>query len=120
MILFASVLVQMASFCSAPSNFAQQPSMPPTVQSGAKLEIAYDESESQKRFFEGPSYDPTTNTLYFTAFGKDGTQILQRDSAGRVTVFMDKTEGINGTYLSRNGGLLACQSETSRILRIAL
>lgn len=118
MTLFSSALVQLACLYSVSSDFAQQPPMPP--QSGAKLEIAYDESEAQKRFFEGPSYDPATGTLYFTAFGKDGTQILQRDSAGRVTVFMDKSAGINGTYLSRNGGLLACQSESSRILRIAL
>jgi len=86
----------------------------------AKLEVAYDESETAKRFFEGPSYDPKTDTLYFTAFAQDGSQILKLDAAGKVGVFMDKTAGINGTFLSRRGGLLGCQGEKQRVVRISL
>jgi sugar lactone lactonase YvrE len=98
----------------------QDPSLPATVATGAKLEIVYDESASQKRFFEGPSYDPKDHCLYFTAFGAGNSQILKLDGAGQVTVFMDKTSGINGTFMSRRGGLLGCQGEASKVLRIAI
>jgi sugar lactone lactonase YvrE len=102
------------------SRPSEPPGFPPTVAAGAKLKIAYDETDSSKRFFEGPSYDPKTNTLYFTAFGRDSTQILKLDPSGKVSVFMDKTEGVNGTFLSRRGGLLGCQGNAGRVLRIPL
>jgi sugar lactone lactonase YvrE len=94
--------------------------MPSTVAPGGKLEVAYDETDSMKRFFEGPSYDPKTDLLYFTAFGKDESQLLQMDGNGKVTVLLAKTEGVNGTFLSRRGGLLGCQGGKSRVVRIAL
>jgi sugar lactone lactonase YvrE len=99
---------------------ADEPPMPPSVAAGAKLEVAYDETETAKRFFEGPSYDPKSDSLYFTAFSKDGSQILRLDSAGKVSVFLDSSDGVNGTFLSRRGGLLGCQGGKSRVVRIAL
>jgi sugar lactone lactonase YvrE len=106
----------------AAALFSQSPDadLPPTVARGAKLEVVHDESQTTKRFFEGPSYDPKTNTLYFTAFGKDGSQILAIDGAGKSSVLVDKSEGINGTFLSRLGGLIACQGERGRVVRVAL
>jgi sugar lactone lactonase YvrE len=98
---------------------ADQP-LPPTAEAGAKLQVVHDESQGQKRFFEGPSYDPRTDTLYFTAFAKDGSQILKLDATGQVTVFLDKTDGINGTFRSRKGDLLGCQGGKGRLVRISL
>lgn len=101
---------------------AGEPGLPPTAAEGAKLEVAFDESNTEKRFFEGPSYDPQAKALYFTAFPKDSAQaqILKLDAEGKVSVFLDRTAGINGTFLSRKGGLLACQGDKSRVLRIPL
>jgi gluconolactonase len=82
--------------------------------------LAYDETDTTKRFFEGPSYDPATDALYFTAFGRDNSQILKLDAAGKVSVFLDKTEGINGTFLSRRGGLVGCQGNAGRVVRIPI
>ncbi|MBI3464140.1 MAG: SMP-30/gluconolactonase/LRE family protein, partial [Planctomycetes bacterium] len=98
--------------------------LPPTVAVSAELEVAHDEVDTLKRFFEGPSYDPKTDTLYFTAFAADGSQILKLDAAGKVSVYMDKTDGINGTFLGRRGGnagtLLGCQGNKGRVVRVPI
>src|SRR5262245_22875475 len=66
---------------------------PSTVADGAKLVSVY----SDDRFFEGPAWDPKTKKLYFTAFGKvngeENQQILRLDGPGKVTVWLDKTQG---------------------------
>ena len=62
-----------------------------------------------KSFFEGPTWDPHTAKLYFTAFTDTGTRILRLDEAGKASVWMDKSRGANGTYLSNDGRLLAAQ-----------
>src|SRR5437867_4239765 len=115
---FSYVLLPVAFAVTVFNWRTAEPPTPPTIAARAKLEVAYDETETIKRFFEGPSYDPTTDTLYFTAFGKDNTQMLKMDSAGQVSVFLDHTDGINGTFLSRPGGLIACQGEKGRVVRI--
>src|SRR5690348_14815403 len=68
--------------------------IPATVADGAQLVSVYHD----ERFFEGPVWDPKTGKLYFTAFGepKENTQILRLDGTGKVTVWSDKTEGVNG------------------------
>eukprot|EP00913_Durusdinium_trenchii_P023363 g21941.t1 len=85
---------------------------PGTVAKGAKLVEVY----ADPRFFEGPTADPKTGTLYFTAFGKDNQQILRLDGPGKVTVWLDKTEGVNGTFLSKNGRLLGAQAFGHRVM----
>ena len=85
---------------------AAQAPWPPTVAPGAKLSVVYEDA----RFFEGPSWDPATAKLYFTAFEKGNEQVLRLDAPGKVTVWMDRTQGVNGTYLSRTGRLLAAQA----------
>src|SRR5262245_1189939 len=78
---------------------------PTTVADGAKLAEIYGDD----RFFEGPTWDPSTRKLYFTAFGRGGEQILRLDAPGKVAVWMDQTKGINGTHLSTDGRLLGAQ-----------
>jgi gluconolactonase len=65
---------------------------------------------SSDQYFEGPSWDPAGQKLYFTAFEKTNEQILRLDGPGKVSVWMDHTKGMNGTYFSRNGRLLIAQA----------
>lgn len=98
---------------------AQTPVLPPppaTVFPGAKLTVVYED----QRYFEGPSWDPVTAKLYFTVFEKGNEQVLRLDSPGRASVWMDHTRGINGTYLSRNGRLLAAQAFDHKLLSIKI
>lgn len=87
---------------------------PPSIVPGAKLETVY----ADACFFEGPTWEPRTASLYFTAFGKEkaDTKILRLDEAGKVSVWLDNTEGVNGTYLARNGRLLAAQAFGHRVM----
>jgi gluconolactonase len=99
------------------SVFSQNlPSLPPTVAPKATLTVVY----SDDRFFEGPSWDPQGNHLYFTAFAKDNEQVLRLDSPGKVTLWMDHTQGINGTYLSRDRRLLAAQAFGHNLLSLKI
>lgn len=86
--------------------------IPSTVAEGAKLVSVY----SDDRFFEGPVWEPRTGKLYFTAFGKDNQQILRLEEPGQVTVWADKTEGVNGMFLSNDGRLLGAQAYGHRVL----
>lgn len=90
--------------------------VPTTVADGAKLVSVY----SDDRFFEGPAWDPQTKKLYFTAFAKDNTQILRLDEPGKVTVWLDKTEGVNGMCIGNDGRLLGAQAFGHRVLSFAI
>src|SRR5262245_41706798 len=79
---------------------------PSTVVPGASLTVVY----ASEQFFEGPSWDPVTQKLYFTAFEKGNEQILRLDAPNKALIWMDHTQGMNGTYLSRNGRLLIAQA----------
>lgn len=94
------------------SKSAAAAKLPSTVAVGAKLEVVYGDG----RFFEGPTWDPKGNRLYFTAFGKDNQQILRLDAPGKVTVWLDKTQGVNGTFLSKEGRLLGAQAFGHRVM----
>lgn len=98
-----------------PGLMAKEPGLPRTVAAGANLAEVY----SAPRFFEGPSWDRRTARLYFTAFTKDQLQseILRLDAPGKVTVWADKTEGVNGTFVSRDGRLLGAQAFGHRLLK---
>jgi len=87
------------------------PPVPPAVADAAKLVEVY----AADRFFEGPTWDPKTQKLYFTSFGKD-TQILRLDEPGKASVWMDRTEGVNGTYLANDGRLLGAQATGHRVV----
>ena len=79
---------------------------PPTVVPGAELTVVY----ASDQYFEGPSWDPVGQKLYFTAFEKENEQILRLDSPNKVSLWLDHTKGMNGTYYSRNGRLLVAQA----------
>jgi gluconolactonase len=93
---------------------------PATVAGGATLVSVYHDD----RFFEGPAWDTKSAKLYFTAFGKvngqDNQQILRLDEPGKVTVWADKTEGVNGMYLANDGWLLGAQAYGHRLLSYAI
>ncbi|MGE5192976.1 MAG: SMP-30/gluconolactonase/LRE family protein [Deltaproteobacteria bacterium] len=94
--------------------------IPATVVSGAQLVSVYHDD----RFFEGPAWDPKAGRLYFTAFGNvngpDNQQILRLDEPGKVTVWLDRTEGVNGMYLANDGRLLGAQAYGHRIMSYAI
>lgn len=85
--------------------------LPETVADGAALLEVY----GDERFFEGPTWDPQNKRLLFTAFGET-TQILRLDEPGKVTVWLDASEGVNGTYLSNDGRLLGAQAYGHRVM----
>lgn len=90
--------------------------LPPTVAEGASLTVVFQD----ERFFEGPSWDRETGKLYFTAFTRNNQQVLRLDAPGSARVWMDATQGINGTYLSRGGRLLAAQAFGHNLLSIKI
>jgi gluconolactonase len=92
--------------------------IPVTVADGAKLVSVYHDD----LFFEGPVWDPKTGRLYFTAFGspQENTQILRLDAPGKVTVWLDKTEGVNGMFLANDGRLLGAQAFGHRVLSFSI
>jgi gluconolactonase len=116
----AGVLLAGAAPLPAHSQAAPPPAenhpVPPTVADGAKLTLVY----GDERFFEGPSWDPVTGKLYFTAFAKERTQILRLDGLGQVTVWMDDAKGVNGTYLSRSGRLIGAQAFGHNLLSMKI
>jgi gluconolactonase len=111
-----------SSLTAIPSLAAAEPAagMPATVAEGAKLAAVYGDD----RFFEGPAWDPQTKKLYFTAFGKvdgqENQQILRLDAPGKVTVWLDKTEGVNGMYMANDGRLLGAQAYGHRLMSYAI
>ncbi len=111
--LTALLTLAVAAVCRAAENNP----VPPTVADGAKLMLVYEDD----RFFEGPSWDPATGKLYFTAFGKKGDeQVLRLDEPGHASVWWDHTQGVNGTYLSRNGRLLCAQAFGHHLLSVKI
>jgi len=101
-------------FLLTPTTWGAEP-LPSTVADGAKLVEVY----ADDRFFEGPTWDPKTKKLYFTAFGSDNQQILRLDAPGKITVWLDKTQGVNGTFLGYDGRLLGAQAYGHRVMSYA-
>jgi gluconolactonase len=112
--LSATLVLSEAQGASGPGD--PQGLLPPTVVEGAGLTVVYQD----ERFFEGPSWDTATGKLYFTAFAKKNQQVLRLDAPGSASVWMDETQGINGTYFSRNGRLLAAQAFGHNLLSIKI
>lgn len=102
-------------FLLGPLLAAATPPLPPTVVAGAApVSVHYSATDK----FEGPVWDPASGHLYFTAFGPNraDTRILCLDTEGRIALWMDRTEGINGMTLGRDGRLLCAQSFGHRVL----
>jgi sugar lactone lactonase YvrE len=62
---------------------------------------------------EGPTWDPKTQTLYFTG----GDRITRYDSDGVSHVFREPSGGANGLLFDREGRLVACEAANRRITR---
>ncbi|QDU47970.1 SMP-30/gluconolactonase/LRE family protein [Gimesia panareensis] len=86
--------------------------LPRTVAPGAKLTEEY----AAKAFFEGPVWDPAGKKWYFTSFVDKDAQILRLDGEGKASVWLDKTKGINGTYLSNEGNMLGAQAYGQHVM----
>lgn len=110
--ILSSCLLVCAVSVVAARVHAVEPPVASTVAKDATLVEVY----ADERFFEGPTWDPKTGKLYFTAFGEDNQQILRLDEPQKVTVWMDKTEGVNGTFFSLDGRLLGAQAYGHRIV----
>ena len=89
--------------------------LPSTVAKKAALVEVF----ASEAFHEGPVWDPVTGKVYFTAFfsgEKPNQQIIRLDGVGRGTVWLDKTEGVNGTWLAGNGRMLGAQAYGHRLM----
>ncbi len=95
---------------------AGEPGMPSTVADGAKLVELY----SADAFFEGPVWHPGTGKLYFTLHKGKTNQVLRLDAPGKVTVWMDDSEGVGGMFQSPDGRLIATQAYVHRLLNFAV
>lgn len=69
----------------------------------------------QFTFTEGPAVDKHGN-IYFTDQPND--KIWEYDTAGRLSVFMDKTGRSNGMYFDKKGRLIACADEKNQLWSI--
>src|SRR6476469_1656398 len=94
-LLMKTVGLSVVCFVFSPQQQSSRVS-PPTVVPGAELTVVY----SSDQYFEGPSWDPAGQKLYFTAFAKENEQILRLDAPGKASVWLDHTKAMNGTYLS--------------------
>lgn len=111
LLLFALLLTYATSLSAGPS-WGAEPPLPATVVEGANLEEVF----ADDCFFEGPTWDPAGGKLYFTAFYGDNQRIFRLDSPGHVAVWLDKSQGVNGTYLSLDGRLLGAQAYGHRLV----
>lgn len=94
------------------------PPPPETVAEGAALELVYEEA---KQFFEGPTWSPKENKLYFTAFGpQKAARILRLEAKGQAQVWLAASEGVNGTWPAKDGRMLGAQAYGHRVLSFAL
>jgi gluconolactonase len=64
-------------------------------------------------FTEGPAPDAAGN-LYFSDVRSNC--IHQLDLAGKLSTFMEKTQGANGLMFDGKGRLIACQGQTGRVI----
>lgn len=71
------------------------------------------------RFFEGPSWDPLTARLYFSSLTGDG-ELFRLSPPTTVDLWLDDTQGINGTFLANDGRLLCAQGNTRRIVSMRI
>lgn len=82
---------------------------------GASLQVVYSSSD----FHEGPAWDPFTARLYFTAL--TGTsRVLRLDSPGIASIWLNNSQGINGTFLGNDGRLLCAQGDARRIVAMTI
>lgn len=74
---------------------------------------------STGNYYEGPSWDPVTEKLYFTQM-TGGDYIVRLTPPNSFYNWQSGTNGANGTYLSNDGRLLVCQGSTKRIVSLGI
>lgn len=67
------------------------------------------------QFTEGPAADDAGN-LFFTDVRAN--KIHQVDADGKLSTFLDDSEGCNGLYFDPDGRLIACQGGAGRVIAI--
>lgn len=87
----------------------------PIITPGAELVPVHVASQ----FFEGPTWHPVAGKLYFSSLTGNG-QIYRLTPPTRVDLWMDDTQGINGTFLSLYGRLLCAQGDARKILSLGV
>ena len=110
--MVAALQITALLVCACLSCSSAEHPLPATVARDATLEEVY----SEKLFFEGPAWDRAGKKLFFTAFKKDNQQILRLDEKGKATVWLDKTEGVNGQRVSKDGRLISAQAYGHRVM----
>jgi sugar lactone lactonase YvrE len=81
------------------------------IQPGAALTEVYSATGIN---FEGPTWDPASDKLFFTR-RTSPYQILRLNSPGNVTVWMNPSLQTNGTIMSLDGRLLACDESPKQV-----
>jgi gluconolactonase len=110
------LLVAVSCYGAAADDESEDTPVPPTVAERSPLVQVY----SGESFFEGPVWDPESGKLYFTSFAGAKTQILRLERPGRVGVWLDGSEGVNGTFLAANGRMLGAQVFGHRLMSYAI
>ncbi|MGI4749421.1 MAG: SMP-30/gluconolactonase/LRE family protein [Janthinobacterium lividum] len=82
------------------------------IENGAKLQLI----SSRFSFTEGPAVDQKGN-IFFT--DQPNNKIWEYDTAGKLSVFLDKTGRSNGLYFNRKGNLIACADEHDQLWSIS-
>lgn len=78
---------------------------------GAQLQLV----SRQFSFTEGPAVDRAGN-IFFT--DQPNNQIWKYDTAGKLSLFLDKAGRSNGTYFDHQGNLVACADEHDQLWSI--
>lgn len=114
----SALLVLLLTSWSTLSHHAlgEEAPIPSTIADGAKLIELY----SADAFFEGPVWHAGTGKLYFTLHKGKRNQVLRLDAPGKVTVWMDNSEGVGGMFQSPEGGLFATQAYGHRLLHFGV
>lgn len=101
--------------CAAVCGFSQQADtdsgLLPLVQPGAVLK----QVSKQFIFTEGPAVDKKGN-IYFTDQPND--KIWEYDTAGNLSLFMEKTGRSNGMYFNKHGILITCADADNQLWAI--
>jgi len=107
------VFCPLAAFVIATGAFGAQ-TIPRVIAAGAKVQVV----QEGFRFTEGP-VGTADGGLYFSdaAPGAERTYLMVPD--GRVTVFREHTNRMNGLALAPDGGLLGVESAGLRVSRVA-
>lgn len=110
----ATVTILMATFWQAMGQAQQGTRLDsiPVVAPGATL---YQVS-SQFAFTEGPAVNKRGD-IYFTDQPND--KIWMYDTAGKLSLYMDKTGRSNGLYFDKQGNLISCADEKDELWSIS-